>query len=253
MIALVSPILSYFTRIFFASNFRRLYGTPHGLDDMHLFYHISKFGAAVVVPVALVLEGPTLLRILLGYGPVAASTAVSVAQAAAVQAAASDSIRGEALAVAAGAVVAEAAVAPSSSSASTGLGTDASQPGVPEVVLSLHRLGFWQLLRAVLFNGCCYCCYNQTSFVVLGRVSFVTHATLNVMRRTCIIVVTAWWFGVSMHPTNVIGIALALSGFTLFLCLKANGSPSLLSVATLLPLVGTMVGGRDFDEEHASR
>jgi hypothetical protein len=124
---------------------------------------------------------------------------------------------------------------------------------VPEVVLSLHRLGFWQLLRAVLFNGCCYCCYNQTSFVVLGRVSFVTHATLNVMRRTCIIVATAWWFGGSMHPTNVIGIALALSGFTLFLCLKANGSPSLLSVVTLLPLVGTMVGGRDFDEEHASR
>jgi len=223
---------------------------------MHLFYHISKFGAALVVPVALVLEGPSLLRMLLGYGPVVASAVVSAAQATVTQAAAAagagDGTGGGGALAAASASVADAAAA-ESSSASAGLGTDASQPGVPEVVLSLHRLGFWQLLRAVLFNGCCYCCYNQTSFVVLGRVSFVTHATLNVMRRTCIIVATAWWFGVSMHPTNVIGIALALSGFTLFLCLKANGSPSLLSVVTLLPLVGTMVGGRDFDEEHASR
>lgn len=129
-------------------------------------------------------------------------------------------------------------------------------PGVPEVALAAlhHPLGFWPLVRAVLLNGCCYCCYNQTSFVVLGRVSFVTHATLNVMRRTCIIVATAWWFGIPMHPTNVAGIALALGGFTLFLCLKANGSPSLLSVATLLPLVGSLVAARNgADDEHASR
>jgi hypothetical protein len=40
-----------------------------------------------------------------------------------------------------------------------------------------------RLLAQVFLNGCCFCVYNQTSFVVLGRVPFVTHATLNVMRR----------------------------------------------------------------------
>ena len=28
-----------------AKQLRRLHGTPQGLDDIHLFYHISKFGA----------------------------------------------------------------------------------------------------------------------------------------------------------------------------------------------------------------
>ena len=27
-----------------AKTLRRLHGTPQGLDDMHLFYHVSKFG-----------------------------------------------------------------------------------------------------------------------------------------------------------------------------------------------------------------
>ena len=44
--------------------FRRLHGTPHGLDDFHLFYYISKFGATVVIPIALLFEGIPLFRIL---------------------------------------------------------------------------------------------------------------------------------------------------------------------------------------------
>ena len=120
-------------------------------------------------------------------------------------------------------------------------------------------LGFWPLARLVLLNGACYCCYNCTSFVVLGRVSFVTHATLNVMRRTWIIAATSWWFGVAMDAGNVAGIALALGGFAMFLALKvaphhkhaaaaaaAGGGGGGGGGGGLLPLIG--LGGRSQED-----
>jgi hypothetical protein len=92
------------------------------------------------------------------------------------------------------------------------------------------ELGFWPLVWCVLLNGLCYCVYNQTSFVVLGRVSFVTHATLNVMRRVCIIAFTAWWFSAGMDLSNVLGVFLAVSGFALFLGHKVKAQTALSSL-----------------------
>lgn len=193
---------------------------------------------------AFVFEGGKLLRLLFGGGGVvqatasaavaarAAAEAASEAAAALAEAAAAEAVKsglspveggasGPALAVAAADAAAEAAEAAAEAAA-------AASSGAP-------TLTFGGLVWLFLLNGLCYWCYNQTSFVVLGRVSFVTHATLNVMRRTCIIVVTAWWFAHPVTGANALGIALALGGFALFLGIKANGN-----ALPTLPLVAGM-------------
>jgi hypothetical protein len=87
-------------------------------------------------------------------------------------------------------------------------------------------------LDGALFLGCCFWLYNQMSFIVLGRVSFLTHATFNVMRRVFIIGITTWWFKKQTGPMNVIGIVLALSGFALFLAQKVLCEPATIFTCT---------------------
>lgn len=192
---------------------RRLHGTPHGLDDMHLFYRISRFGAALVIPIALVLEGPKLLRFLFRNGEGHATAGRSVPRPLVIGDAATESSLGGAGSSAATGV---AQRAPGAANAHGGEGVDeAGRTG------SLASGG---LVAMSLLNGVCYFTYNQTSFVVLGRVSFVTHATLNVMRRVCIIIVTAVYFATPITPTNALGICLAISGFSIFLYANVTGS-----------------------------
>jgi hypothetical protein len=87
---------------------------------------------------------------------------------------------------------------------------------------------FSSVLLSTLFiiNGCCYFLYNQTSFIVLGKVSFITHATLNVMRRVFIIFFTSWYFAVEISPLNMFGITMAMSGFAISLFFKNKGLAS---------------------------
>jgi hypothetical protein len=186
---------------------RRLHGTPHGLDDIHLFYRISRFGATLTVPLAFLFEGRALLRLVFGGGLPAPpepshGLPIAVTSAAANAATLMEPLTGT---VVGGASQAENATHDPLNSQKT-------------------SIAFWGLVAATLLNGVCYWTYNQTSFVVLGRVSFVTHATLNVMRRVCIIVVTSLYFAIPMSPTNVIGIILAISGFALFLYIKVHGA-----------------------------
>ena len=89
----------------------------------------------------------------------------------------------------------------------------------------MSELHVWRLLAATLLNGLCYCIYNQTSFLVLSRVSFVTHATLNVMRRVVIICATSWFFATTITHTNFLGICLAIGGFAYFLYVKVHVIP----------------------------
>jgi hypothetical protein len=65
-------------------------------------------------------------------------------------------------------------------------------------------------------------------------VSFISHATFNVMRRVVIIAFTAWWFQTPLSALNAGGVAVAAAGFALFLGLKTAsgvGGPSALSLA----------------------
>eukprot|EP00617_Octactis_speculum_P019895 CAMPEP_0185761478 /NCGR_PEP_ID=MMETSP1174-20130828/20426_1 /TAXON_ID=35687 /ORGANISM="Dictyocha speculum, Strain CCMP1381" /LENGTH=255 /DNA_ID=CAMNT_0028442741 /DNA_START=144 /DNA_END=908 /DNA_ORIENTATION=+ len=140
---------------------RRLYGSPAGLDDLHLFYRISRYGLSIVVPLALIFEGRALVRM-------------------AFFSEGSSSIDNEAVFSALS--MTDKINSTNSSSATLGSFDAAHEEGMrPQHVFA-----------AMLLNGVCYCVYNQASFLVLSRVSFMTHATLNVMRRVVIITATSW-------------------------------------------------------------
>jgi len=295
---------------------RRLHGTPHGLDDLHLFYRISKLGAAGVLPLALLLEGKPLARLLLstpnhfkaaqfakqaseaaasaaanletlreaaaeglGFATVEAATAASAMPATAAvaplaivdsaivnaalgspnstllatreeeEAEEAGGARKVAAAAAAAAEEVEATIARAAAlAAARGMRSDeivtaeaaafaaqqaseAAQAAAQAAALAHSgEMPFWTLVRCVALNGLCYCVYNQTSFVVLGRVSFVTHATLNVMRRVCIIAFTSWWFTAGMSFANALGVSFAILGFALFLGSKVRATQALSSL-----------------------
>ena len=200
---------------------RRLHGTPHGLDDMHLFYRISRFGAALVVPLALLFEGPKLLRLLFGR---AGARHVHSTVATAMKPLLEPAAIASSVTSAASAATANSAALLNDPTGARTLEAVANATGGAGGAAGGDDMAFWSLVAVSLLNGVCYFTYNQTSFVVLGRVSFVTHATLNVMRRVCIIIAATFYFATPMTPTNVIGICLAISGFALFLYTKVHGA-----------------------------
>ena len=73
-----------------------------------------------------------------------------------------------------------------------------------------------ELVALLLFNGVCYATYNQSSYMVLSRVTLVSHTVLNALRRVVIICFTASFFGVKMTRMNSAGVALAVGGVLLF-------------------------------------
>eukprot|EP00940_MAST-03C_sp_MAST-3C-sp2_P003521 g3521.t1 len=64
----------------------------------------------------------------------------------------------------------------------------------------------------LLVNGICYFLYLQLSVVVLSQVSAITHGVMNAMRRPATIAASTAWFGVSLGPLSIGGIALACLG-----------------------------------------
>jgi hypothetical protein len=255
----ILPIVIFFIML----QKRRLHGTPPGLDDIHLFYYISKFGATMVVPIALLFEGLPLLRVLQitsSSSPISTQSPsfISVHDSATAEAdgggggVTTEEIVGrvinQAVNVTARMLLQEpsgasklhdrlSAVqhAPFSGSGGGGSGGDITHRTVDYLVEPSHHHHIESVSKLILlcvFNGFCYSLYNQSSFMVLGRVTFVSHATFNVMRRVFIIVFTSWWFAIVISPTNMIGIFMAMSGFALFLFLKAPGNTSALPLVS---------------------
>lgn len=68
----------------------------------------------------------------------------------------------------------------------------------------------------LLLAAGCHCAYNLTSFLLLARVSPVTHAVANAMRRLFIIAVALLWFANPVTAANVAGTALACAGVLLY-------------------------------------
>jgi solute carrier family 35 protein E1 len=68
----------------------------------------------------------------------------------------------------------------------------------------------------ILFNlltaGFCYYLYNETAFLALGRVTPVTHAVANTVKRIVIILVSVGIFSTKMTPLGMVGSGIAVAG-----------------------------------------
>lgn len=79
--------------------------------------------------------------------------------------------------------------------------------------MQASSLDLWKLIA---LNGLMYWAYNQMSFVVLGRVTLVTHAVFNVCRRLVIVVVSTLWFATGFGSRTSLGLVISFVGFMLF-------------------------------------
>jgi len=76
----------------------------------------------------------------------------------------------------------------------------------------------------ILFNllsaGICYYLYNETAFLALGRVTPVTHAVANTVKRIVIILASVGVFGTRMTPLGMAGSGIAVAGAFLYALAK---------------------------------
>jgi solute carrier family 35 protein E1 len=93
-----------------------------------------------------------------------------------------------------------------------------SMEGVKFTPAAISAVGvsFQDLSRRLLIAGFCFQMYQQISYMILSRVSPVTHAVGNCMKRVTVIVVTLLYFKNPVSPLNMAGTALALSGVFLY-------------------------------------
>ena len=73
-----------------------------------------------------------------------------------------------------------------------------------------------ELSKSLLVAGFCFQMYQQISYMILSRVSPVTHSVGNCMKRVTVIVVTLIYFKNPVSPLNMAGTAMALTGVFLY-------------------------------------
>jgi solute carrier family 35 protein E1 len=73
-------------------------------------------------------------------------------------------------------------------------------------------IGSGYIIFNLLTAGICYYLYNETSFLALGRVSPVTHAVANTVKRIVIILVSVGIFSTKMTPLGMAGSGIAVAG-----------------------------------------
>jgi len=73
-----------------------------------------------------------------------------------------------------------------------------------------------ELAKALMVAGFCFQMYQQISYMILSRVSPVTHSVGNCMKRVTVIVVTLLYFKNPVSPLNMVGTAMALGGVFLY-------------------------------------
>ena len=90
-----------------------------------------------------------------------------------------------------------------------------------------------ELAKSLMIAGFCFQMYQQISYMILSRVSPVTHSVGNCMKRVTVIVVTLLYFKNPVSPLNMAGTALALSGVFLYSRAKrAEGEKKKAAAAT---------------------
>jgi solute carrier family 35 protein E1 len=79
----------------------------------------------------------------------------------------------------------------------------------------------------ILFNlltaGFCYYLYNELAFLALGRVTPVTHAVANTVKRIVIILVSVAIFSTKMTPLGMVGSGIAVAGAFFYALAKQFG------------------------------
>lgn len=73
-----------------------------------------------------------------------------------------------------------------------------------------------ELCVRALVAGICFHTYQQVSYMILGKVSAVTHSVGNCLKRVVVIVSSVIFFQTPISPLNSFGTALALTGVFLY-------------------------------------
>lgn len=73
-----------------------------------------------------------------------------------------------------------------------------------------------RLMRLQAISGVCRCMDVLASYMILKRVSPVTHSIGNCVKRAVVIVVSIFFFQTRMNTLNIVGTALALTGVLVY-------------------------------------
>jgi len=73
-----------------------------------------------------------------------------------------------------------------------------------------------------LASGLNYYLYNEMAFLCLGKVSPVTHAVGNTIKRVVIILASVLAFGTKLTPNGIMGSSIAIGGVLLYSLVKAH-------------------------------
>ncbi|KAK4269624.1 hypothetical protein QN277_022756 [Acacia crassicarpa] len=80
----------------------------------------------------------------------------------------------------------------------------------------VQGLNVRQLYTRSLIAALCFHAYQQVSYMILQRVSPVTHSVGNCVKRVVVIVSSVLFFKTPVSPINALGTGIALSGVFLY-------------------------------------
>ncbi|KAJ1268294.1 hypothetical protein BS78_07G124000 [Paspalum vaginatum] len=86
--------------------------------------------------------------------------------------------------------------------------------------LEASGLNVKQVLTRSVLAALCFHAYQQVSYMILARVSPVTHSVGNCVKRVVVIVTSVLFFRTPVSPINSLGTAVALAGVFLYSQLK---------------------------------
>nr|CAB3456740.1 unnamed protein product [Digitaria exilis] len=91
---------------------------------------------------------------------------------------------------------------------------------VSPAVLQSAGLNLKQIYTRSLIAAFCFHAYQQVSYMILARVSPVTHSVGNCVKRVVVIVTSVLFFRTPVSPVNSLGTGIALAGVFLYSQLK---------------------------------
>ncbi|WOG84128.1 hypothetical protein DCAR_0103309 [Daucus carota subsp. sativus] len=86
----------------------------------------------------------------------------------------------------------------------------------PAYLQQYTGLNLKDLLLKAIFTGICFHSYQQISYMILHKVSAVTHAVANCVKRVVLIVASVIFFRTPVSPVNALGTSLALAGVFMY-------------------------------------
>ncbi|XP_040383159.1 phosphoenolpyruvate/phosphate translocator 2, chloroplastic [Oryza brachyantha] len=91
---------------------------------------------------------------------------------------------------------------------------------ITPTALQSAGLNVKQVLTRSFLAALCFHAYQQVSYMILARVSPVTHSVGNCVKRVVVIVTSVLFFRTPVSPINSLGTAIALAGVFLYSQLK---------------------------------